>query len=527
MLALGIAIIWTCSCSGVSLPLADILEMIFKPAKVTKGPYLLRVYQDRAAIMWETDFQGTCRLYYGEPGKTKSYIKSLGQQVSYDFDEGKGTKVTFVHKVWLDDLEPGLTYSYHIEGGGLCSKTYQFRTPLGGLAEANEVKFVVYGDSRTNAKTHRKLIEIIIKKRPDFVVNVGDLVTDGNDYSQWSAQFFEPLKGLAESVPVYTAKGNHDGSKGNYEMLLIPDGEESNFSFDWGPIHYFCADNVSGNVNEQALLELISTDAQASRAAWKFVSYNVPSVNFGGHWSDWAQREALPALAGAGVDFVISGHSYQYERFWPIEPLAGNNGSYVTYITSGGGGAPLYDITPYMYHACAKSVHHFCFFHIKGNTLTMDAIDVDDRVIDHLEITKDDGRLNKSYLWTAVPMNAVMLHQRLHDSAASPMGATPNKGQPFTVAYKTKIEGVGESINMIFQLRSEKGVYEPADTKTISVPTEGGVVEVELTATPLVDVTLAKDKVDGETPIMPPLWIDCHYKLGRVRETMTWPVTQK
>ena len=523
LLALGIAIIWTCSCSGVSLPLADILEVIFKPAKVTKGPYLLRVYQDRAAITWETDSQGACRLYYGEPGKTKSLIKSLGQQVSYEVDEGKATKAVFIHKVWLDDLEPGLTYSYRIEGGGLRSKTYQFRTVP---EQTDEVKFVTYSNSRIDAKIHRKLIELIIKKRPDFVVNVGDLVTDGDDYSQWSAQFFDPLKGLSESVPVYTAKGNRDGSKGNYEMLLVPDGEENNFSFDWGPVHYFCADNVSGYVNEQVLLGLISTDAQTNRATWKFVSYHLPSVNFGGHWSHWAQPNALPALAGAGVDLVITGHSPQYERFWPIEPPEGNKGSYITCITMGSGG-PLYDITPCTYYACAKSVHHFCFFHIKGNTLTMDAIGVDDRVIDHLEITKDDGWLNKSYLWTAVPMNAVMLHQHLHDTAASPLAATPNKGQLFTVAYKTKIEGIGEPINMTFQLRSDEGAYELAKAKSISVPKEGGDVEIELTATPLVDVTLAIDKADGGTPIMPPLWIDCHYELGRVGETMTWPVTEK
>jgi hypothetical protein len=250
-------------------------------------------------------------------------------------------------------------------------------------------------------------------------------------------------------------------------------------------------------------------------------------VNFGGHWSDWAQPDALPVLARAGVDLVITGHSHQYERLWPIEPPEGNKGNYVTFITTGGGGGPLYDITPCTYHACAKSVHHFCFFHIKGNTLTMDAIDVNDRVIDHLEITEDDGRLNKSYLWTAIPMNAVMLHQELHAVTPKPLTATPEKGKPFIITWEAKLEGIGEPIEMTFQLRSDEGVYELAEAKTISVPKEGGDINVELTATPLVNVMPANNKVVDGRPIGPALWIDCHYKIGRVSESMTWPVTVK
>jgi len=248
----------------------------------------------------------------------------------------------------------------------------------------------------------------------DFVVHTGDLVSSGDNYEQWGPQFFQPLKGFAETVPFYIAKGNHEGNKGNYEKLLIPEGENNNFSFDYGPLHYLCVDNVSRGLNSKEQLSLIAADASSSNAKWKFVSYHVPSLNFGGHWSAWGYPDALPTLAKAGIDFVLTGHSHQYERFWPVAPPSDTDGSYVTYITSGGGGAPLYDVQKSLYHAKAEKIYHFCLFEIKGDKLTMDTIDIEGNVIDHLEVTKTNGQLNEEYLQTAVPMETVQVYQDLY-----------------------------------------------------------------------------------------------------------------
>jgi predicted phosphodiesterase len=511
--------------SAADAPFSDLLRTVFKPAKITKGPALLRDYQDRAAIMWETDAEGPFRLYYSTSTKRTDYVESGGEKIEYKAAKTtKEPRIAFIHKVWLDDLEPGQFYTYHIAGAGLQSKTYQFRT---APSDANEVTFIVYGDSRTDPKAHRKLVQLMMDKRVDFVVNVGDLATSGDDYSLWGPQFFEPLKGLIEVVPVYTTKGNHEGNGGNYEKLLVPAGEENGFGFDYGPLHYFCADNVSKGLKEKTQLDLIGADARNSRAQWKFVSYHVPSVNFNGHWSDWGSPDALPRFAKVGVDFVIVGHSHQYERFWPIEPVeAGDN--YVTYITSGGGGAPLHSVTPTIYHACAKSVYHFCLFHIKGGRLTIDTIDIDGNLIDHLEIVKDAGRPNKQYLWTAVPMAGVHLHQQLHAALAKPLSVKPTKGQPFTIYCKLSVPALRQAALLTFNLRSDEGKYQlPQNDKMASIPPEGGDIEVELTVTPLVDVTLAKDSVGDGKPLVPALWIDCRYEIGRIKETLTVPVTIK
>ena len=393
---------------------AILLAPVAGCARLTKGPVLLRVSQHRAAIMWETNKDGPGKLYYGQGPRPNQWVHSTAEKVEYETATTGGQadqKTAFIHKGWLQDLKPSCTYNYCVAGAGVLSEMYEFRTTP---KDASEVTFVVYGDSRTNPQTHRKLVELMKEKELDFIVHTGDLVTKGDRYEQWGPQFFAPIKGLAENIPFYIAKGNHEGSGGNFERLLIPPGQDNNFSFDYGPVHYLCVDNVSRGMSTEERLGLIVADAINSKARWKFVSFHVPSLNFGGHRSDWGYPDALPTLAKAGVDFVMTGHSHQYERFRPVAPPPGTDGSYVTYVTTGGGGAPLRDIEPTVYHAYAEKVNHFCVFHIKGNRLTMHAIDIQGRVLDHFEVTKTNGSLNTEYLRTAVPMEQVLAQQTLN-----------------------------------------------------------------------------------------------------------------
>ncbi len=393
--------------AGCNLPPFQTLTPKEQPG-ITKGPFLLRLSEHRAAFMWETNSEGPCTVSYGRNEKLRHQISTRPARVGYSLLLGR--KTVFVHKVWLENLQPGQLYYYRVTAKETESMLFTFKT-LG--ADVDEFRFAVYGDCRSNPRMHRRIVQQIIGRDVDFVVISGDLVTDGGHYEQWGVQFFGPLKGLAESTPVYAIKGNHDRSRQNYfERLLVPPGQTANFAFGYGPVHFFCADNYSGT--ETQVLALIEAEMAGSTSLWKFVCYHVPSLNFGGHWSSFGYPNALPALATAGVDFAITGHSHQYERFRPVAPPSGDEGSYVTYITSGGAGAGLYSVKRSVYHAYADKTHHFCLFEIKRNKLTMKAIDADGDVIDQLEVTKNGGRLNNEYLQTAVPMEAVRAYQDSH-----------------------------------------------------------------------------------------------------------------
>jgi predicted phosphodiesterase len=504
-------------------------------AIVTKGPVLLGVSEDRAALMWETEVEGPGEVLYGQGTRLSRKVTTEPIQVEYEIKK-KGEpgekKTAFIHKTWLENLESGQTYGYRVTSqkvpilqritklgqSSIQSKVHKFRTVP---EDTNEVTFLVYGDSRTRPKVHRRVVEQMLDKKADFVVHSGDLVSSGDHYEQFGPQFFGPVKGLAENVPFYITKGNHEGKKGNFEKLLVPEGRKNTFGFDYGPVHFFCVDNYSSGLTVQEQLKRIADDTRKSTALWKFVCYHKPSLNFGGHWSDWGYPDALRILSEAGVDFVMTGHSHQYERFRPIAPEPNTEGTYVTHITCGGGGAPLYDVKPSLYHAKATVENHFCLFNINDNKLTMDTFDIDGKVIDHLEVIKTNGRQNEQYLWTAVPMAAVRLHQDLHRTKPTQLSKKPKKDQPFNITYKLSVPALGESAKMTFKLRCDEGTYQLPEPKTLTIPKEGGAFNAEFTVVPLTEVKVSKK------PIVPELRLECHYEIGRVREHISHPIVAK
>jgi len=379
---------------------------------ISKGPLLLRVYADRAAIVWETQQDIACELAYGRRGLLDKTVRCKAEPVEYELRQAKEEQdkaVAYVHKLWIDGLQPGKVYSYQLRSKLGTSEVYCFRTPL---PDVKRVRFAVYGDSRSQPDVHRKIVERIAERGVDFIVVVGDLVTRGDDYAKWSSQFFEPLRGLGESVPVYAVRGNHDvGRKGYFEAFLIPPGEGYDWSVRFGPVCYLGADCYDQGVEQ--VLKGIERRLQPGRRCWNFVSYHEPSLNFGGHWSAWGGRKALEEFSRMGVDFVVTGHSHVYERF---RPVAGpGDGRYVTYITAGGGGAPLYGIKSSPYHACAGAVYHFCLFEAIEGRLSMEAIDAEGRVFDRFEVRRVDGKLDADYVAAAVPLEEVLCYrQQVH-----------------------------------------------------------------------------------------------------------------
>jgi len=157
----------------------------------------------------------------------------------------------------------------------------------------------------------------------------------------------------------------------------------------------------------------------------------------------------------------------------------------------------------------------------------MDTIDIDGKVIDHFEITKKAyGRLNKEYLQTAVPLEAIRLHHDLHHTSPMPLPAELQKNQPFTVTYKLSVPALTSPARITFKLRSEQGNYQLPNPKTLIIPKEEGAINVELTVTPLVEV---KVPTTGSRlkPIVPELWLDCHYEIGQIQESISHRIIVK
>ncbi len=382
-------------CQSLVVLFSFLFVTAISTAAITKGPVILRVNQNKAVVMFETDSEG------GGSIAVKDFIFSQGKHsTTVDVVDDTNGKTVYIHQASITGLKPSKTYKYRITAPEKEKKEHKLKTIP---AKLNKFHFVVYGDTRTKPERHRRVVEQIIKTKPLFVVVSGDLVSSGSKYEQWDSQFFGPIKGLGESTPIYATQGNHDLSKQKYfERLMVPEGESNNYGFEVGSLYYYCLDNLTTNTDNG--LDILTKNIKANDSVWKFASYHVPSLNLGGHSSSWGYPNALPEISKAGADFVITGHSHIYERFFPVSPQKGSQGSYVTHITSGGGGAPNYKIVESDILAKTTDCLHFCLFKINGNKLTLKVIDDKGVVIDRLEIRKTKGTLNKEYTATAISM---------------------------------------------------------------------------------------------------------------------------
>ena len=120
-----------------------------------------------------------------------------------------------------------------------------------------------------------------------------------------------------------------------------------------------------------------------------------PCYNLGGHFSKWG-KEIWPSLfAEYEIDIVFAGHSHLYERFFP---MADSDSRPVTYITSGGAGASLYEAGKHPILAFTKSINHYVYVSLDNDRLKLKTFLPDGSILDEIEWSKNEKGINKEYL---------------------------------------------------------------------------------------------------------------------------------
>src|SRR5262249_9840411 len=90
------------------------------------------------------------------------------------------------------------------------------------------------------------------------------------------------------------------------------------------------------------------------------------------------------------VDIVFNGHIHVYERTWPIRAGKVDHQKGVRYITSGGGGGALEDVSPVptWFKAQCRSDYHFCYATVHGGLLDFKVFDHQGMLFDTFELEK-------------------------------------------------------------------------------------------------------------------------------------------
>lgn len=354
-----------------------------------KGPYLQHVRQRGITIQWqaESPLPATVSLPDATPPRT----------VTLEPAE--------IGAVTIDGLKPGHRYRYVVTIAGHRATGELTTAPMAGAP----FSFVVFGDSRANAVTHRAVVERIRAEVPDFVLETGDMVDDGLSERSWQ-QFFDVEHDLMRDTVVFPAIGNHDRqgphrSVDNFRRYFsvpdsAPDGERY-YSFSYGNSRFIVLDS---NVYSFALTDQtawLGSELAAARVdstvEHVFVVMHHPPFSVSLHGGNEALRQVwTPLFARYRVDAVFSGHDHVYSR-------ASHDG--VRYFVSGGAGASLYprarrpssidrEATRYF-----ERVNHYLRVYVVGGFVEVTAVRVDGSVIETMSWgTRPHGQSTRAAL---------------------------------------------------------------------------------------------------------------------------------
>ncbi len=395
---------WRCRLVVLACLLIAAAEPALTASGFSKAPYLQAPGATTMTLLWESLEDVPSKVRYGR-GRGLDHVQEvapprtmLGVSTRYRTNVVAGvrtnvtafavTNIFYVYEAPLTGLVPNTSYTYVVELGTERSRRGRFRTF--GESPA-EVRFVVYGDSRSQPRMHAALARRFGRYRPDFILHTGDLVARGRDYGLWGREFFDPLAGIIDHIPVLPAIGNHEEDGTNYLAYFRLPPPERWYAFDLGPVHMLALDYHYERASHEQFA-FAQRDLRASRAPWKIVFLHVPVFNVGGHASTWGHETYLPLFHETHVDLVIAGHSHVYERFQPVAPGKAGLDWPIVHITSGGGGAPLYPVYDHPALACRASTNHFIVFEATADRLRGRTYLASGKTLDRFELRKENGR---------------------------------------------------------------------------------------------------------------------------------------
>ncbi len=326
-----------------------------------------------------TESPGTALWINWNTLNPESTIVAYGPTTDLE-DTVRGADVAVYHHVRLSGLTAGASYYYRLLPAG---ELAFFQT---AAATADSFYFLTIGDTRTDSIAHQSLINRMVGYEDPFFLHVGDLVEDGSLTINWQT-FFNIEDTILPHKIFLPAIGNHEYPYEWYDTLFpLPDSEDY-YSFTYANCH-FIGLNTETDLSGSQLTWLVDDLiwAQANPAIdWIIAFFHRPPYSSGPHGSQADVQAAwCPVFELYDMDLVFAGHDHDYERTYPINGL--------TYIVTGGGGAPLHSVGSNSWTAYAESTYEFCRVLVRGLRLELRAIKPDGTVFDSLIIEKPIGR---------------------------------------------------------------------------------------------------------------------------------------
>ncbi len=242
-------------------------------------------------------------------------------------------------------------------------------------------QFAIVGDNRDGEKVYTQLMKAAIGRKPDFLVNLGDMIPYPHK-REWQA-FFEISKQL--DLPFFPVAGNHDvgmtarGAEIYRKQFSLPRGE-TYYAFRAGRILFVILDSEEGKgriIKQQR--SWLEDTLLSSEETFKFVFVHRPlflpknSLKTGRALDKYPiERDDLHKLfLKAKVKAVFAGDDHRYDR-------RVKDG--ILYLISGGGGAPLTAFEE------SGGYFHYVWISVQKERIAGEAVDLEGKVQDRFVI---------------------------------------------------------------------------------------------------------------------------------------------
>jgi 3',5'-cyclic AMP phosphodiesterase CpdA len=337
-------------------------------ASILIGPYSQHSELDSIIVSWQTETSTTQNeVHWGTSA-------SLG-----NITEEKNMFPRTFHSVEIKGLQANQKYFYSVISDGIASPLYTFWTAF----EPNEtIRFVVYGDTRggwDNWQNTLLVSQAIEKENPPVVLHTGDLVDNGKNADDW-INFFSASPFIYNST-LYPVLGNHENYGHSYFTFFSLPFNERWYSFHNGPVHFIALDSNLRSRYRFTQFFWLLYELNQDKYPFTIVLFHHPPYSSGSEHgnSNWVQRFWVPVFEHFQVDIVFNGHDHDYER----SIVQG-----ITYVVTGGGGAPLYDVGQSPWTVYSEKTYHYCLLTVNSSTLIFEAKKPDGSVFDSFILTK-------------------------------------------------------------------------------------------------------------------------------------------
>jgi predicted phosphodiesterase len=363
-------------------------------AGLLSGPYVVGLLTDGGTVCWQTTAPA--------PGAVRMKAESDANWV-----EVKEPKPAQFHAVKLSGLSPATVYQVEATSGGRKLGELTFRT---APAKEDTFTFYVYGDTRSHPDAHGQVVAAMMAeaarlKQYTFVVHTGDFaMQESKEFRQATVmadekvtadEFFAPAAPLLERMPLVPVRGNHELFQDLFSKYFpapehpVSSAGGDDYCFDYGSVRLIVLDKYAPRSAMDARMKWMSARLAEDNDRWRLVTIHEPIYSSGEHGSATQTRALLEPLLVAGkVHAVFAGHDHDYERTKPVQGIV--------HIVTGGGGAPLYDLTKEHtgdWSAKFVKTHNFVTVSVTPEKLTLTAFAPKDggkdfAVLDSVEIPK-------------------------------------------------------------------------------------------------------------------------------------------